>query len=74
MKPYDLKELGARLKAKGLIQAEEAAEGIYAELKLWLKESAALTQTPFDDMAMSFTGQIDAVVVPFIDKIDGQEG
>ena len=73
-KPYSLSDLGARLKAKGLIQAEEMATDVYAEVKLWLKESANMTETPFDDMALSFEAAIDNVVVPFIDKIDGQPG
>lgn len=73
-KPYSLSDLGARLKAKGLIQAEELVTDVYAEVKLWLKESAKMTETPFDDMALSFEAAIDNVVVPFIDKIDGQPG
>jgi hypothetical protein len=73
-KAYDLKELGKRLKAKGLIELEDAAEEIYKELKGWLKESAALSATPYDDIAVPFLDNLDKFVIPQIDKIDGQPG
>lgn len=71
-KPYDLKELGLRLKDKGLDQAEDIAEMIYKELKQWLKDSAALSATPFDNLAMGYLDQLDSFVLPKIDKLDGE--
>lgn len=70
-KPYDLKELGLRLKGKGLDQAEEIAELLYKEVKQWLKDSAAVSATPFDNLAMGYLDQLDSFVLPQIDKIDG---
>lgn len=71
---YQLKVLGEKLKAKGLDKAEEMAGEIYVELKAWLKEGAAKSATPFDDMVVPFLENLDAIVMPQIDKIDGQVG
>lgn len=73
-KAYDLKVLAERLQAKGLVLAEDGAELVYTELKGWLKESAELSVNPFDNMVVPFLGQLDAIVLPQIDKIDKQEG
>lgn len=73
-KAYDIKDLGERLKAKGLDLAEEAVGIVYKETKEWIKESAALSENKFDDLAAPFLDQLDAVVLPQIDKIDGAVG
>lgn len=77
-KAYDLKELGARLKAQGLPIAEEALEAaaaiVYKEFKAWAKESAPLSETKVDDFVAPFYDQLDPIVLPMIDKIDGQVG
>ena len=73
-KAYDLKVLGERLKAKGLIVAEDAAEQVYDELRAWFEESAKLSATPYDDMALIVLPQVDVLVKEQIDKIDGEEG
>lgn len=71
---YDLKALGVMLKAKGLIQAEDLAGDAYLVFKTWLKESAVLSENKYDDLAVPFVDQLDAIVLPQIDKIDGAEG
>lgn len=71
---YDLKELGKRLKDAGLIEAEDMAEQTYSVLKVWLQESAQLSANPFDNMVVPFIGQLDSLILPQIDKIDGQVG
>ena len=73
-KAYDIKELGKRLKAAGLIEAEDLAGKFYVETKEWLKESAEISKNPFDNMAIPFYAQLDAIVLPQIDKIDGEPG
>lgn len=73
-KAYDVKELAKKMQSKGLNVAEEAAEEAYEAVKEWFKESAALSQNPFDDMVVPFLSQVDAVVKPALDKIDGQQG
>lgn len=77
-KAYDLKELGLKLKAAGLPIAEEALEAsagkFYVAFKDWLTESAPLSETKVDDVIAPFYGQLDPLVLPLIDKIDGQVG
>lgn len=71
---YQLKDLGAKLKARGLDLAEEAVAILYVEMKAWLKESATLSENKIDDIVAGFLDQMDAVVLPQIDKIDGEVG
>lgn len=68
-KAYDFQDFIVRLKAIGIDNAEVLAAGIYRELKGWVTDSAKMTTTPFDDMAVGFFPQLDAVVLPQIDKI-----
>lgn len=71
-KPYDVKDLAKRLRKRGINVAEEAAEALYEELKGWFKESAALSPTPVDDIVATFLPQLDKIVEPALDKIDGE--
>jgi hypothetical protein len=77
-KAYDLKDLGEKLKAKGLPIAEDMLEKIagevYLAVKAWAKESAPLSETKVDDFVSPFYDQLDAIVLPLIDKIDGKQG
>ena len=77
-KAYDLKELGSRLEAQGLPilkeGLEETAKRTYLVIKEWAKESAPLSKSPIDDFVAPFYDQLDKVVLPKIDEIDGQEG
>lgn len=73
-KPYDLKDLGEKMKADGLELAEDGAGKVYKCLKAWLKESAEMSSNPFDDVAMKFLEQADGVVLGAIDQIDGHQG
>jgi hypothetical protein len=72
-KAYDLKDLAKKLQSKGLDVAEEAAGEAYEAIKEWFTESAALSVNPFDNMVVPFLAQIDSVVLPAIDKIDGEK-
>lgn len=71
---YDYKLFVEKLKARGLENAEKLAGEIYVDFKTWIKESAAKSATPVDDVAANFVDQLDAIVLPQIDKIDGQVG
>ncbi len=71
---YELGVLGDKLKEKGLDLGEDAVGHVYVSLKEWLAESAALSKNPFDDVVVGLLPQIDAVVLPQIDKIDGKKG
>jgi len=75
---YDLKALGLKLKDKGLPILEEAAEAaavqVYLALKEWLQEEALKSENKIDDVVMPFIAQLDPMILPLIDKIDGKEG
>lgn len=73
-KAYDLKDLAEKMKAAGLPEVEQMAEKAYGAVKVWLKESAVLSEGKIDDVVMPFVDQLDAIVQPQLDKIDGQEG
>ena len=44
-KAYDLKDLGQKLKGKGLDVAEESLMIVFEEVMAWFKESASLSAT-----------------------------
>lgn len=75
---YDLKELGLKLKDAGLPVAldalESAGANAYKAVKAWAKESAALSENKIDDVIAPFYDQLDPIVMPLIDKIDGKVG
>lgn len=73
-KAYDVQELGRRLKEVGLDAAEETLVKAYPVIKQWLKESAAISKPMADDVAFSFVDQLDPIILPQIDKIDGKVG
>lgn len=68
-KAYDFQDFIIKLKGLGIDEAEVLAADIYKALKEWVTESAKLSANPFDDMAVNFFPQLDAVVLPQIDKI-----
>jgi hypothetical protein len=68
-KAYDLAVLGEMLKKEGLAGGEVAAAATYKALKKWFADSAAKSSTPFDDLVVAVLPQVDAVVLPQIDKI-----
>ena len=71
---YNVKKLGARLKSKGLIVAEDAAEVILEETCEWLKEEALESKTPLDDILIVLLPVIKPIIDKQVDKIDGQVG
>lgn len=73
-KAYDLKALGERLKSKGLVQLENEAQDIVKETFAWLKESAAISVNPFDDVAATLYPMIETKIEEQVDKIDGVIG
>lgn len=73
-KAYDLGALGDMIKAEGLELAEDGAGKVYKAVKAWFEQSAALSQNKFDDLVIPFLGNVDSVVLPQIDKIDGKQG
>lgn len=74
-KPFDLKDLEARLKARGLTAVEGLAEIVAEEVFDWTSESADIHPNM---LIKSIVPAAIAVAKPlakgWIDKIDGQEG
>jgi hypothetical protein len=73
-KAYDIAVLAEKLKGRGLDVAEEAVKVLVEEMFVWVEESAKLSATPYDDMAMIILPQMKAMAVKAVDKIDGQIG
>jgi len=74
LKPYDVSELVNILKSKGLDIAEDAAKLVVESSLEWIKESAKLSATPYDDMALIVLPQVESFIKKAVDKIDGHEG
>jgi hypothetical protein len=74
VKPYDVSELVNILKSKGLDIAEDAAKIVVESSLEWFKESAKLSATPYDDMALIVLPQVEGFIKSALDKIDGHEG
>lgn len=73
-KAYDPKALVEKLKGRGLDLAEDAGKIIVEELFVWVEESAKLSASPYDDMALIVMPQLKEKALAFVDKIDGVEG
>jgi hypothetical protein len=77
-KAYDLKALLKEMKEQGVPLLENAGEDAallsFKALKKWLKESAVMSENKIDDIAMNYIDSLDAIVLPVIDKIDGEVG
>lgn len=73
-KAYDVKSLMAKMKDSGLDLVEAEVGLFYKNLKEWAQESAVLSENKIDDIVAPFVGQLDPILLPLIDKIDGQQG
>lgn len=71
---YDYKVLVDRLKAIGIVIAEEAIEQAIEEVVGWLKESALLSATPYDDILAVAYPMLETQLKAQADKIDGVIG
>lgn len=73
-KPYDLKVLGAKLKAKGLDVAEESLKVVVSETLDWVSESAPVSPNKVDDVVAMAIPFVKPKIMEAIDKIDGEVG
>lgn len=71
-KAYDVKDLAARMIAKGMPEVEDMAQIAYACMKEWAIESAQLSENKVDDVIMPALQFLDAIILPHLDKIDGK--
>lgn len=73
-KPFDVKALGEKLKAKGLPALESGAELVAEAVFEWTEESIALHPNPYVKFALPVIGAIKPMIKEQIDKIDGLPG
>lgn len=71
---YNLKELGDKLKSKGLNVAEDAAKIIVEEVFIWIAESAQLSANKYDDLISVLIPMIKPHILTEVDKIDKEVG
>ena len=71
-KAYDVKDLAARMMAKGMPEVEDMAQIAYVCLKEWAMDSAQLSENKVDDVLMPALQFLDAIILPHLDKIDGK--
>jgi len=74
-KPFDRKDLEARLKAKGLEKVEGLAETVAIEVLAWAEESCNIHPNLLvKSVGAPAVGIIKPILMGQIDKIDGVEG
>lgn len=74
VKAYDLGDLVSKLKGRGMDVAEDAAKIVVEETLNWFQESAVLSGSKYDDMALIILPMVKTAALGLVDKIDGQEG
>lgn len=73
-KAYEIGGLVEKLKGKGLDLAEDGAKHIVESVFEWLQESAILSETPYDNMALVVYPSLKVMALGAADKIDGKVG
>lgn len=74
-KPFDLKDLEMRLKAKGLDAVEGLAEIVATEVMDWSAESCAIhPNLMVKGIGVPAVAILKPLALGLVDKIDGQEG
>lgn len=73
-KPFDVQDLLARLKAKGLDAAEEVLKVVAGETLDWASESCAMHENVFVKFGAPVIAGAKPALMKEIDKIDGQAG
>jgi len=71
---YNTTELVEKLKSEGLDIAEDAAVKVLDVVLEWVAESAAKSETPFDDLIATIFPMVKGEVLKLIDEIDGEVG
>ena len=73
-KAYDIKDLGEKLKAKGLDIAEDASVLVLGSVIDWLQESAVKSENKVDDIVAPLLGAVKPYILDQIDRLDGEKG
>lgn len=73
-KAWDIKDLSARLKARGIDVAEEAAMIMTEEVLAWTQDSIVKSDTKLDDLALPAIPLVEKQLKSLVDKINGKQG
>ena len=77
-KPFDLKDLQARLLDKGLQPAKDGAEriarGAIEAVFAWAREGVELSPNKYDDLSLSVLRSAEKWLLTQADLIDGKPG
>lgn len=73
-KAYDVKDLGDKLKDKGLEMAEDAAMVVVECVLEWVEESAKKSENTYDDLMLAVLPLMKPEIMKLVDKIDKKEG
>lgn len=73
-KAYDIKDLAARLKDRGMDVAEDAAGHALEVVLDWFEASATKSENKYDDLVIAILPMLKEEALKQIDKIDGEEG
>lgn len=71
---YDLKELVAELKARGVDVAEDLAKSAADAVLSWVQKSALASENKFDDLLLPLMEVAKPHIMEQLDKIDGKAG
>lgn len=69
-KAYDIKKLAEKLKAHGIEATEEMAKKLVVELFTWLREAAALSDNPYDDMVVGVIKPLEKMLLDKAEAIN----
>lgn len=69
-KAYDMGKLLVELKGEGLELTEEAAKKVIAKLFAWIRESAALSENPYDDMVVGVIKPLEKILMDKAEAIN----
>lgn len=72
-KAYDFKGLAEKLKAQGLELAEESAKMALVAVFEWLEESAKMSKTPYDDLALVLFPQLKSLIEEKVEDINKED-
>lgn len=73
-KPFSIKELGERIKGKGLSLVEDQVRLVVEETLEWVKDSVIATPNKIDDLSVGIIEMLKPSVLREVDKIDGRLG
>lgn len=71
-KAFDLKELERALVAKGLVQAEGAAQILVETIFDWAKDGIAKSETKLDDLALGVVTELEDFLLQKIANISDE--